>query len=118
MNSNGGVLQNINKLFGANPDINVMFLDEAHFGMSTEKAQKIVDVLNSKVENTVKIYPNTSNHTRNIFSQAEFDEALKNYVRVNGIPKTNLAVQPKSLDSGSKVLSFIQSNIFYTFVYF
>ena len=46
----------ITKLFGGNPDINVMFLDEAHFGMSTEKAQKIVDVLNSAIANTVKIY--------------------------------------------------------------
>ncbi len=50
------IKQNINKLFGANPDINVMFLDEAHFGMSTEKAKKIVDVLNSIVEDTVRIY--------------------------------------------------------------
>jgi len=48
--------QRITKLIGTNPDINVMFLDEAHFGMSTEKAQKIVNVLNSIVENTVKIY--------------------------------------------------------------
>jgi hypothetical protein len=46
----------VTKLFGANPDINVMFLDEAHFGMSTEKAQKIVNVLNSIVKETVKIY--------------------------------------------------------------
>jgi hypothetical protein len=50
------IKQRINKLFGANPDINVMFLDEAHFGMSTEKAKKIVDILNSVVEDTVKIY--------------------------------------------------------------
>jgi hypothetical protein len=46
----------ITKLFGGNPDINVMFLDEAHFGMSTDKAKKIVDVLNSAIANTVKIY--------------------------------------------------------------
>jgi hypothetical protein len=48
--------KHINKLFGSNPDINVMFLDEAHFGMSTEKAKKIVSVLNSVAEDTVKIY--------------------------------------------------------------
>jgi hypothetical protein len=35
------IKQRITKLFGTNPDIDVMFLDEAHFGMSTEKAQKI-----------------------------------------------------------------------------
>ena len=46
----------ITKLLGKNSDINVMFLDEAHFGMSTEKAKKIVDVLNSVIVNTVKIY--------------------------------------------------------------
>lgn len=46
----------VSKLFGANPDIDVMFLDEAHFGMSTEKAQKIVDVLNNAVAKTIKIY--------------------------------------------------------------
>jgi hypothetical protein len=46
----------ITKLLGKNNDINVMFLDEAHFGMSTEKAQQIVSLLNSVVENTVKIY--------------------------------------------------------------
>ena len=33
-----------------------MFLDEAHFGMSTEKAQQIVNVLDSAISNTIKIY--------------------------------------------------------------
>ena len=46
----------INLLFGTNPNIDVMFLDEAHFGMSTTKAKKIVNVLNSTIANTVKIY--------------------------------------------------------------
>ena len=46
----------INLLFGTNPNIDVMFLDEAHFGMSTIKAQKIVNVLKSTIANTVKIY--------------------------------------------------------------
>ena len=50
------IKQRITKLLGANPDINVMFLDEAHFGMSTEKAKKIVEVLNSTISNTIKIY--------------------------------------------------------------
>jgi hypothetical protein len=50
------IKQRITKLLGANPDINVMFLDEAHFGMSTEKAKKIVDVLNNTIANTIKIY--------------------------------------------------------------
>ena len=44
------------KLFRANPDIDIMFLDEAHFGMSTEKAQQIVKVLDSAISNTIKIY--------------------------------------------------------------
>ena len=44
------------KLFDANPDIDIMFLDEAHFGMSTEKAQQIVKVLDSAISNTIKIY--------------------------------------------------------------
>ena len=48
--------QRIRALLGERPDINVMFLDEAHFGMSTEKAQKIVEALNSAIANTVKIY--------------------------------------------------------------
>jgi hypothetical protein len=50
------IKQRITKLLGATPDINVMFLDEAHFGMSTEKAKKIVDVLNNTIANTIKIY--------------------------------------------------------------
>lgn len=44
------------KLFDANPDIDIMFLDEAHFGMSTEKAQQIVKVFDSTIAKTVKIY--------------------------------------------------------------
>jgi hypothetical protein len=43
-------------LFGTNPNIDVMFLDEAHFGMSTTKAQNIVNLLNSTITNTIKIY--------------------------------------------------------------
>jgi hypothetical protein len=50
------IKQRIRALLGEHPDINVMFLDEAHFGMSTEKAQKIVEALNSAIANTVKIY--------------------------------------------------------------
>ena len=46
----------VNKLFGTNPNIDVMFLDEAHFGMSTTKAQNIVKLLHSTIANTVKIY--------------------------------------------------------------
>ena len=50
------IKQRIKKLFGTKLDIDMMFLDEAHFGMSTEKAQKIVDVLNDAISNTIKIY--------------------------------------------------------------
>jgi hypothetical protein len=50
------IKQRVIKLFDANPDIDIMFLDEAHFGMSTEKAQKIVKVLDSAISNTIKIY--------------------------------------------------------------
>ena len=50
------IKQCVNKLFNANPDIDIMFLDEAHFGMSTEKAQQIVKVLDSAISNTIKIY--------------------------------------------------------------
>ena len=46
----------IKQLFKTNPNIDVMFLDEAHFGMSTTKAQNIVKVLNSTIANTTKIY--------------------------------------------------------------
>ena len=46
----------ISQLFTSNPDINIMFLDEAHFGMSTEKAQQIVSTLNSITEDTAKVY--------------------------------------------------------------
>jgi len=52
----GRIEQRIVKLFEKNPDIDIMFLDEAHFGMSTEKAQQIVKVLDSAVTNTIKIY--------------------------------------------------------------
>jgi len=50
------IKQRVIKLFDANPDIDIMFLDEAHFGMSTEKAQQIVNVLESAISNTTKIY--------------------------------------------------------------
>jgi hypothetical protein len=50
------IKQRVNKLFEANPDIDIMFLDEAHFGMSTEKAKQIVKVLDSAVSKTTKIY--------------------------------------------------------------
>ena len=46
----------ITKLLGKNNDINVMFLDEAHFGMTTEKTQQIVNILDNVAANTVKIY--------------------------------------------------------------
>lgn len=48
--------ERITTLIGHNPDIDVMFLDEAHFGMSTANAQKIVNALNSSVKKTVKVY--------------------------------------------------------------
>ena len=50
------IKQRVIKLFDANPDIDIMFLDEAHFGMSTEKAQQIVKVLDNATSNTIKIY--------------------------------------------------------------
>ena len=50
------IKQRVIKLFDANPNIDIMFLDEAHFGMSTEKAQQIVKVLDSAISNTIKIY--------------------------------------------------------------
>jgi hypothetical protein len=50
------ITSRINTLFGKHPDIDVMFLDEAHFGMSTTKAKQIVDILNSTITQTVKIY--------------------------------------------------------------
>jgi hypothetical protein len=50
------IKQRVIKLFDANPEIDIMFLDEAHFGMSTEKAQQIVKVLDSAISKTIKIY--------------------------------------------------------------
>jgi len=50
------IKQRIIKLFDSNPDIDLMFLDEAHFGMSTEKAKQIVKVLDSAISKTTKIY--------------------------------------------------------------
>jgi len=50
------IKQRIVKLFHSNPDIDLMFLDEAHFGMSTEKAKQIVEVLDSAISKTTKIY--------------------------------------------------------------
>jgi len=53
-------IENIKKrvatLLGSSVNIDYMFLDEAHFGMSTEKAQNIVSTLNSVTKRTVKIY--------------------------------------------------------------
>lgn len=100
---------------GENPSI--IFANNESGRIATETISSLRNKLEQRalelakenaVKNAVKIDPDTSNHTINIFSQAEFDEALKNYVRVNGIPINNLAVQPRSLDSVSKVLSFIQ----------
>lgn len=48
--------QRVTKLFDANPNIDIMFLDEAHFGMSTEKSQKIIKILDNVNSNTTKIY--------------------------------------------------------------
>ena len=45
----------ITTLFGK-INIDIMFLDEAHFGMSTEKAQQIVNVLDSIITRTIKVY--------------------------------------------------------------
>ena len=50
------IKQRVINLFHTIPDIDIMFLDEAHFGMSTEKAQQIVNVLDSAISNTTKIY--------------------------------------------------------------
>ena len=44
----------INKLLGKN-EIDMLFLDEAHFGMSTDTAQTIVNILNKK-EKMIKVY--------------------------------------------------------------
>ena len=50
-----------------------------------------------------------SDHNQNIFSQTEFDEALKNYVHINGMPLKDLLVLPIDLD-GKKSLSFSELN--------
>ena len=46
--------KNIEKYFGRKNNINIIFMDEAHFGMSTEIAQQIVKCLNTN--NSVKIF--------------------------------------------------------------
>ena len=50
------IKERIKYLLGKNNNIDIMFLDEAHFGMSTPKAQQIVKVLDSAIANTIKIY--------------------------------------------------------------
>ena len=50
------IKERVKKLLGDKPDIDVMFLDEAHFGMSTTKTQKIVTLLDTHTKDTVKIY--------------------------------------------------------------
>ena len=45
---------NIKKYFGEKDNIKIIFMDEAHFGMSTEIAQKIVNCL--KTSNSIKIF--------------------------------------------------------------
>jgi hypothetical protein len=47
---------NIIKIFGSIPIIDIIFLDEAHFGMSTEKSQEIVALFNSASPDAVKVY--------------------------------------------------------------
>ena len=50
------IKERVIELLGANLDIDIMFLDEAHFGMSTEKAQQMVKVFDSAVSTRTKIY--------------------------------------------------------------
>ena len=50
------IRERISHLFKQGINIDYMFLDEAHFGMSTKKAQDIVNVLNDEAKNTTKIY--------------------------------------------------------------
>lgn len=46
--------KNIEKYFGKKNNIKIIFMDEAHFGMTTKIARQIVDSLNTN--NSVKIY--------------------------------------------------------------
>lgn len=46
--------KNIEKYFGKKNNIKIIFMDEAHFGMTTEIARQIVESLNTN--NSVKIY--------------------------------------------------------------
>ena len=46
----------IKQLLGKDSNIDMMFLDEAHFGMSTENAKKIVSAINNTIKETIKIY--------------------------------------------------------------
>jgi hypothetical protein len=50
------IRKRVSELFGGRVNIDYMFLDEAHFGMSTQKAQDIVSVLDDEAKNTTKIY--------------------------------------------------------------
>ena len=47
-------MKNIKKYFGEKNNINMIFMDEAHFGMATDIAQQIVKCLNTN--NSVKIF--------------------------------------------------------------
>jgi hypothetical protein len=67
-------MKNIKKYFGENNNINMIFMDEAHFGMATDIAQQIVKSLN-KNKSSVKI-----------FVTATYNKPQKEY----GIDKKNL----------------------------
>jgi hypothetical protein len=50
------IKKRIKKLIGEKNDIDMMFLDEAHFGMSTDKAMRIVEILDDTIKETIKVF--------------------------------------------------------------
>ena len=98
---------NISRLLGENNDINVMFLDEAHFGMSTENAQKIVNALDSSIKNTVKIYVtatyNKPLHTYNVKSNCLLTWDINDIQIMQTIDKSTINDNPIKKQFGSDI---------------
>jgi len=49
-------IKRIKKLIGEKNYIDIIFLDEAHFGMSTDKAMRIVEILDDTIKGTIKVF--------------------------------------------------------------
>jgi hypothetical protein len=88
------IRKRVSELFGGRINIDYMFLDEAHFGMSTKKAQDIVAVLDDEAKNTTKIYVtatyNKPLETYGIDAECKLTWDINDIEIMKNISKTNI----------------------------